>query len=1048
MATSPYSYVYTWNTYTYKGSSAPAAVASPTIIQTASPFTLSSGKEGVVISTINAVCSSYNGSTSTASTFYGHVWNSANTRLSSSSGVAVNSATYPPTASVAFNVTDIFIGINATVFTGFGRASTSQFMSWKQATGSTAGRSSTTFSTTPALTTTGEYPHQGSFAFVEYDAGTVALGSVSNPGNLQLTQNFTGTAGTYGKNVQITWGDGNVTNFTVAAGGTPAAQTHTYATAGNYTVGATLTYATSVVGIPVITLAGVSRTVYTVPGAPGASAATVNGGVSISYSAPSYTGTGIDYYQYSTDLTNWYTTPSNPFTISNTRGASTTVNVRAHNSMGFGAYTGATATAGGPPSAPGVTVTDNGNSTVNVSYTAPSNNYGSTISSYSYYTSLNGTPVTAPSNPFTLSCTKGTSITVYMYAVADYGNGDTGSGTATATDVPDQLTLGTVTPTSGTSVSVGWSGPTNNGGIAVDLYQGAATAPVEIDSGFATGATNWDWYWSGDVTADFSAGTGKQTANTAGAQSTFRNSGTNSNTLAAGDIIYVSMSYRCATGVSPGIELVTSPNAGQAIYFGTGAVIYASTYAPASATWTSWGFFVTIPSGQACYTPYLRAYLTNAGDWVEYDNVWINRFPTASWQTLSSNPGTLSGLTGPTVRTTVRAHNTRGYSYPSWMTQTTLTTTYTGAASLTASSTLTTAGVVTKPAAASLAAASTLTSVGVVTENGAVTLSASSTLTAGATATAVSSASLAATATLTSNAFVTRFALAALTAASTLTSTGAIVRSGQATLTAASTLTTAGVIEKVALASLSAVQTLTSAAARTVVMAASLSATATLTSAIVILRPAAAALTAAATLTATGAREQSAASSMSAVSTLTAAATAVAVASSSLAAVATLTAAGLVTRNGAVNLSGSSTLTAGATQAFFAASALVAAATLTAGGFRNQLAAVSLAAASTLTVAGLKTGFAVAALVAVGSLTSVAVPYRLGVFKPNAIYVQTNLTGSYVDIDDSPDTPDGSTLVPGGSGAIEMRIGFEDHTGQNMRTLAGDQIIRVLVRKP
>lgn len=72
--------------------------------------------------------------------------------------------------------------------------------------------------------------------------------------------------------------------------------------------------------------------------------------------------------------------------------------------------------------------------------------------------------------------------------------------------------------------------------------------------------------------------------------------------------------------------------------------------------------------------------------------------------------------------------------------------------------------------------------------------------------------------------------------------------------------------------------------------------------------------------------------------------------------------------------------------------------------------------------------------------------YRMGVYKPNIIYTQTNLTGTYSDIDESPDTPDADALVPTG-GAIVVRMGFENHT-QPMRTEIGDQKIRIVVNAP
>jgi hypothetical protein len=64
---------------------------------------------------------------------------------------------------------------------------------------------------------------------------------------------------------------------------------------------------------------------------------------------------------------------------------------------------------------------------------------------------------------------------------------------------------------------------------------------------------------------------------------------------------------------------------------------------------------------------------------------------------------------------------------------------------------------------------------------------------------------------------------------------------------------------------------------------------------------------------------------------------------------------------------------------------------------------------------------------------------------PDALLVQTGLTGVVANIQDSPNSPDGTYLTPSG-GAINLRMSFEDNA-QDMRTGTGDQIIRVRVAK-
>jgi hypothetical protein len=66
--------------------------------------------------------------------------------------------------------------------------------------------------------------------------------------------------------------------------------------------------------------------------------------------------------------------------------------------------------------------------------------------------------------------------------------------------------------------------------------------------------------------------------------------------------------------------------------------------------------------------------------------------------------------------------------------------------------------------------------------------------------------------------------------------------------------------------------------------------------------------------------------------------------------------------------------------------------------------------------------------------------------RPDAILSMSGLTGTFTDIQDSPNSPGITELAPTG-GAIDVRFSFENHT-QQLRTEAGDQTIRVLVTTP
>jgi hypothetical protein len=121
------------------------------------------------------------------------------------------------------------------------------------------------------------------------------------------------------------------------------------------------------------------------PTAPTASSTPYNGGITVTYGAPSYDGgSAISYYRYSTDNANWTTTPSNPFNVSGTNGTALTVYVQAVNSDGIASPSASTtSTPRTTPSAP--TSFAGSNATfgqLTLSWAAPSSNGGNAVSSY------------------------------------------------------------------------------------------------------------------------------------------------------------------------------------------------------------------------------------------------------------------------------------------------------------------------------------------------------------------------------------------------------------------------------------------------------------------------------------------------------------------------------------------------------------------------------------------------------------------------------------------------------------------------------------------
>jgi titin len=213
-----------------------------------------------------------------------------------------------------------------------------------------------------------------------------------------------------------------------------------------------------------------TSTPRTTPGAPSVSSTPNNGSITVTYGAPSSDGgNAVSSYQYSTDNSSWVATPSNPFTINGTNGTAITIYVRAVNAAGGGTSASTASTPRTTPGAPTNVTSTPSNGSVSIGFGAPSSNGGNAVSSYQYSTN-DSTWTATPSNPFPISGTNGTAITIYVRAVNAAGGGTSASATSTPRTTPSAPTSFAGNNATFAQIGLSWGAPSSNGGNAVSAY--------------------------------------------------------------------------------------------------------------------------------------------------------------------------------------------------------------------------------------------------------------------------------------------------------------------------------------------------------------------------------------------------------------------------------------------------------------------------------------------------------------------------------------------------------------------------------------------------
>ena len=137
----------------------------------------------------------------------------------------------------------------------------------------------------------------------------------------------------------------------------------------------------------------------------------------------------------------------------------------------------------GAPGAPTIgTATRTASQSVQVTFTAPANVGGSSITSYTVTSSTGGFTGTGATSPVTVTgLTNGTAYTFTVTATNSYGTGTASgaSNSATPYTVPGAPTIGTATSTGTTTATISFTAPASNGGSTITSYT-AVSSPGSI----------------------------------------------------------------------------------------------------------------------------------------------------------------------------------------------------------------------------------------------------------------------------------------------------------------------------------------------------------------------------------------------------------------------------------------------------------------------------------------------------------------------------------------------------------------------------------------
>jgi hypothetical protein len=244
-----------------------------------------------------------------------------------------------------------------------------------------------------------------------------------------------------------------------------------------------------------------------VPDAPVVTATPGDERITVTFTAPADQGSPITGYLVSTNGgSTWSTLPTTTGggTVTGTvtglaNGTTYAVRVRAVNGKGNGvASITRSVTPATVPGAPSGVSATRGNASASVSFTAPSSNGGTTITSYTVTSAPGGLSATCASSPCTVTgLANGTAYTFTVHATNPVGSSAESTASSPVTPATVATAPTSVTVTGGdSSASLSFTAPGDNGGEAITGYEystdGSTWQPLTVSGAAPVTATITD----------------------------------------------------------------------------------------------------------------------------------------------------------------------------------------------------------------------------------------------------------------------------------------------------------------------------------------------------------------------------------------------------------------------------------------------------------------------------------------------------------------------------------------------------------------------------